>query len=52
MEQKKVLENKSKILVGTKAVEHYVKTYVGTQIKNILPDPFSLMEGDTDLKEI
>jgi len=121
MEQKKVLGDKSKLLVGTEAVEHYVKIdpngdeyikvwikeptylqleqaqmklfnmdmnskevsfdmnevyrylwdafvertepalnaidllrlkpYVGTQIKNILPDPFSLMEGDPDLKE-
>jgi len=121
MEQKKVLCDKSKLLVGTEAIEHYVKIdpdgdeflkvwikeptylqleqaqmklfnmdmnskevkfdmnevyrylwdafvlktepslnsidlirlkpYVGSQIKNILPDPFSMMEGDADLKE-
>ena len=121
MEQKKVLSDKSKLLVGTEAIEHYVKIdpdgdeflkvwikeptylqleqaqmklfnmdmnskevkfdmnevyrylwdafvlktepslnsidlirlkpYVGSQIKNILPDPFSMMEGDADLKE-
>ena len=28
-----------------------LKPYVGQQIKKILPDPFSLMEGDDDLKE-
>lgn len=28
-----------------------LKPYVGNQIKQILPDPFSLMEGDSDLKE-
>jgi hypothetical protein len=28
-----------------------LKPYVGNQIKKILPDPFSLMDGDSDLKE-
>jgi|TARA_R100000482_G_scaffold121283_1_gene67337 hypothetical protein len=28
-----------------------LKPYVGSQIKAILPDPFSLMEGDDNLKE-
>ena len=28
-----------------------LKPYVGRQIRNILPDPFALMEGDADLKE-
>tara|TARA_R110002153_G_scaffold54335_3_gene151368 strand:- start:3971 stop:4339 length:369 start_codon:yes stop_codon:yes gene_type:complete len=120
MEQKKIIGDKSKLLVGTEAQIHYVKTdpdgdehikvwikeptylqleqaqmklfnmdmsskevsfdmnevyrylwdafvektepslsaidlirlkpYVGGQIKKILPDPFSLMDGDDDLK--
>tara|TARA_Y100000004_G_scaffold196677_1_gene267549 strand:+ start:2100 stop:2468 length:369 start_codon:yes stop_codon:yes gene_type:complete len=28
-----------------------LKPYVGSQIRAILPDPFSLMEGDDNLKE-
>ena len=28
-----------------------LKPYVGKQIRDILPDPFALLEGDADLKE-
>jgi len=28
-----------------------LKPYVGRQIREILPDPFALLEGDADLKE-